>query len=260
MHGTPPSVTSGEVVPRDLGHVARSWCRFSLPHYHSRELKRHHFPAGRENWCATVDLALIYFTIRKSFNHTVVLGVMIDGCARYTQRLVQHRRCQSQVLGVNPRVPRSGNEITGKVLLSSKGDKQVLNLINRFIVREPIGGNNNKQVADSTLAEIIDDQPFEIKTGEMKTLDFSIPYSFTKNNNPGDVMGDAGDSWADSIEIDCNSRDFFRHRKVPRQRHRARSQRQGASQRRRLRCLYAPTTPGREKGNTGKRLRSEYWN
>ena len=92
--------------------------------------------------------------------------------------------------GVNPRVPRSGSEITGKVLLTSKGDKQVLKMVYRLIARETKVVGQQREVTDHTLSEVVGDEPFEIKTGETKTFDFSIPYSFNSSPKaPGGVLG-----------------------------------------------------------------------
>lgn len=94
---------------------------------------------------------------------------------------------------VNPRVSRSGSQITGKVALTSKGDKQVLKLSYKFVMKKTTGRGDDKKVKDFTLAQVIRDEPFEIKTGESKTLEFSIPYSLEKNlKDQGGVLGAVG--------------------------------------------------------------------
>lgn len=79
--------------------------------------------------------------------------------------------------GVSQRVSRSGNRIDGNVLLSSKGDKQVLKLTYRFYMnltrKKP---DNQNETQAYTIAEVTHDEPFEMKEGEMKTIPFTIPY------------------------------------------------------------------------------------
>jgi len=94
---------------------------------------------------------------------------------------------------VNPRVSRSASQITGKVVLTSKGDKQVLKLAYKFVMKKTTGRGEDKKTKDFTLAQVIQDQPFEIKTGESKSLEFSIPYSLEKGlKDQAGVMGAVG--------------------------------------------------------------------
>jgi hypothetical protein len=94
---------------------------------------------------------------------------------------------------VNPRVSRSGSQITGKVLLTSKGDKQVLKLAYKFVMKKTTGRGEDRKVKDFTLAQVIREEPFEIKTGESKTLEFSVPYSLEKSlKDQGGVLGTVG--------------------------------------------------------------------
>ena len=95
--------------------------------------------------------------------------------------------------GVNPRVSRSGNQITGTVLLTSKGDKQVLKMAYKFIMKKTTGHGDERKVKDFTLAQVIKEEPFEIKTGESKTLEFAIPYSLEKAlKDQGGFLGTVG--------------------------------------------------------------------
>jgi hypothetical protein len=94
---------------------------------------------------------------------------------------------------INPRVSRSGSQITGKVLLTSKGDKQILKLAHKFVMRKTTGRGEDKKIKDFTLAQVIREEPFEIKTGESKTLEFSIPYSLERGlKDQGGVLGAVG--------------------------------------------------------------------
>jgi hypothetical protein len=94
---------------------------------------------------------------------------------------------------VNPLVPKSGNTITGKVLLTSKDDKQVVKLDYKFIQKKTTGRGNEKETKEFTLGETTFDQPFEIKKDESKTLDFAINYSIEKSlKDMGGVLGGIG--------------------------------------------------------------------
>jgi sporulation-control protein spo0M len=94
---------------------------------------------------------------------------------------------------VNPRVSRSGSQITGKVLLTSKGDKHVLKLTYKFIVQKTTGRGEDRKTKEFTLSQTALNEPFDIKTGESRALDFSIPYSLEKAlKDQGGVLGAVG--------------------------------------------------------------------
>jgi hypothetical protein len=94
---------------------------------------------------------------------------------------------------VNPLVPKSGNSITGKVLLTTKEDKQVVKLDYKFIMKKSTGRGNEKETKEFTLGETTFDQPFELKKEESKTIDFAINYSIEKSlKDMGGVLGGIG--------------------------------------------------------------------
>lgn len=95
--------------------------------------------------------------------------------------------------GVNPRIPRSGGQIDGSVVLTSKSDKQVLKLAYKFMMKKTKGRGDEQETKEFTLAQVIREEPFEIKTGETRTLEFSIPYSLEKSlKDQGGVLGAVG--------------------------------------------------------------------
>jgi hypothetical protein len=95
--------------------------------------------------------------------------------------------------GINPHVSRSGSQIDGSVLLSSKGDKHILKLTYRFLVRRKTGTGQQKTLVDSTIAEVVDTNAFDMTAGETKTLQFSIPYVIPKElYDQGGVIGAIG--------------------------------------------------------------------
>jgi hypothetical protein len=94
---------------------------------------------------------------------------------------------------VNPMVPKSGNRIDGKVVLSSKSDKHVLKMHYKFVLERSTGRGNERETKEFVFGEATNDQPFDIKTGETKTLDFTIPYSLSKElKDMGGALGTLG--------------------------------------------------------------------
>jgi hypothetical protein len=78
--------------------------------------------------------------------------------------------------GVSQRVSRSGNLIEGRVLLTSKGDKQVLSLRYQFVMKHTSGPSDKRESKELIIAETVQDEPFEMTEGETKTVEFTIPY------------------------------------------------------------------------------------
>lgn len=78
---------------------------------------------------------------------------------------------------VNPRISRSGSQITGKVLLTSKGEKHVLKLVDKFVMMKTTGRGEDKKTKEFILSQSVMNEPFDMKTGESKTLDFVINYA-----------------------------------------------------------------------------------
>jgi len=98
-----------------------------------------------------------------------------------------------KIQDLNPLIPRSGNQITGKVLLTSKGDKHVLKVVYKFLLRKTTGRGDQRQTKEFTLGQSSHNEPFDIKTGESKTLDFAIGYSLEKSlKDLGGVLGAVG--------------------------------------------------------------------
>jgi len=98
-----------------------------------------------------------------------------------------------KIQDLNPRISRAGNQITGKVLLTSKGDKHVLKLTYKFIMQKTTGRGEDRKTKEFTLAQTALTEPFDIKTGESRTLDFSIPYALEKSlKDAGGVLGTVG--------------------------------------------------------------------
>jgi SpoOM protein len=98
-----------------------------------------------------------------------------------------------KVQGVTPMLPKTGNLITGKVLLSTKTDKEVKRMTYKLLLRRTSGRGEERKTKDHVLAQSTQDQPFALKKGEAKTIDFSIPYSLEKSlKDMGGVLGAIG--------------------------------------------------------------------
>jgi hypothetical protein len=94
---------------------------------------------------------------------------------------------------VSPTVSKKGTTITGRAILTSKSDKQVLGLTYKFNLRKTTGSGEEKKVKDYVVGESRSTEPFEIKAGETKTVEFTIPYSIEKTlADMGGVLGAIG--------------------------------------------------------------------
>jgi hypothetical protein len=98
-----------------------------------------------------------------------------------------------EVQDVNPMVPRNGNEIHGKAVLTSKSDKEVQKLVYKFLLRKTSGRGNERKTKDFILGQSSSNEPLTIKGGETRTIDFTIPYSVEKGlKDMGGVLGTVG--------------------------------------------------------------------
>lgn len=98
-----------------------------------------------------------------------------------------------EIEGVNPMVPRNGNEVTGKVLLTSKSDKEVQKITYKLLLRKSTGRGQDRKTQDFILGQSAYNEPFTIKAGETKTFDFTIPYSVSKGlKDMGGALGAVG--------------------------------------------------------------------
>jgi hypothetical protein len=98
-----------------------------------------------------------------------------------------------KIQGVNPMVPKTGNKITGKVVLTSKTDKQVKTMAYKLLRKRTTGRGQERRTTDYVLAQSGQDQPFELKKEETKTMDFTIPYCMEKSlKDMGGVLGAIG--------------------------------------------------------------------
>lgn len=95
--------------------------------------------------------------------------------------------------GVPSTVSKAGGEIRGETVLTSKGDKHVLRVDYQFVLEKTTGRGDDKKTEEIVLGRAAMTEPFDIKTGETRTLDFVIPYSIEKTlKDMGGVLGAVG--------------------------------------------------------------------
>lgn len=82
-----------------------------------------------------------------------------------------------KLAGINPQVSRAANQLTGKVMLTSKGEKHVLKLTYKLVEERTTGSGDKKETKETVFGEWVARDEFDMKTGETKTLDFTLPYS-----------------------------------------------------------------------------------
>ncbi len=98
-----------------------------------------------------------------------------------------------EIEGVNPMVPRGGNEVTGKVRLTSKSEKEVQKITYKLLLRKSTGRGAEHKTRDFILGQSSYNQPFTIKAGETKEFEFDIPYSVDRGlKDMGGVLGAVG--------------------------------------------------------------------
>jgi hypothetical protein len=81
---------------------------------------------------------------------------------------------------VNPLISKSKNTITGKAILTTGGDKTVLKMEYTFVLKKTTGSGDEKKTDEFVIGYTEVAEPFEIKKGETKTLDFAINYALEK--------------------------------------------------------------------------------
>jgi hypothetical protein len=98
-----------------------------------------------------------------------------------------------KIEGLNPSVKKSENQLGARVILTTKSDKQVLGMAYKFALRKTKGSGDQKEVKEFTIGSASTSEPFELKAGETKTIEFTIPYSVEKTMaDMGGVLGGIG--------------------------------------------------------------------
>jgi hypothetical protein len=95
--------------------------------------------------------------------------------------------------GVGPTVSKAGSSLSGSVTLTSKSDKHILGLRYRFFLKKTTGRGNEKETKEFTLGEARTKDEFDLKAGESKTMEFTLPYGIEKTlKDMGGVLGGIG--------------------------------------------------------------------
>jgi sporulation-control protein spo0M len=98
-----------------------------------------------------------------------------------------------KIEGLNQVVPKDGSKLTAKVNLSSKSDKHVNKLTYKFLLKKSKGRGDEKETKEYVIAQRVLSEPFDLKAGETKTLDFDLDYSLEKTlKDMGGVLGGIG--------------------------------------------------------------------
>ena len=85
---------------------------------------------------------------------------------------------------------QDSGEITGSFVVTSKSDQSVKDLTFKLVEEYSTGRGENKSTSEYDLGESKMETAFEIKAGETKSFDFTIPYKLLKSKN--DAMKDKG--------------------------------------------------------------------
>lgn len=78
--------------------------------------------------------------------------------------------------GVAGHVSKNETSIPGQLVLTTKSDKHVISIHYKFINEQSRGSGEDKETDEIIIGETFVKEPFDIKTGETKTLDFAIPF------------------------------------------------------------------------------------
>jgi SpoOM protein len=100
-------------------------------------------------------------------------------------------------LTVPGQVEKAAGKVSGKIVLTTKSDKLVKTIQVRCEELWSTGKGDDKQSKTLILGQIDLSGNFEMKTGEVKTLEFEVPFSIVKSKNDelkdkGGVLGGLG--------------------------------------------------------------------
>jgi len=94
---------------------------------------------------------------------------------------------------LNQVVPKDGNRITAKVVLTTKEAKTVSKLLYKFHLTKTSGSGDSKKTEEFIIAQKAVPGPFELAAGESKTFDLELDYALAKTlKDMGGVLGGVG--------------------------------------------------------------------
>jgi sporulation-control protein spo0M len=100
-------------------------------------------------------------------------------------------------LEVPGQVAKDAGSVSGKVILTSKSDQEIVELEVKMIEEYTTGRGEDKKTKEFTLGEVKVPCGFTIKAGETKEVAFTLPFEILKSSNDrlkekGGVMGAMG--------------------------------------------------------------------
>jgi hypothetical protein len=98
-----------------------------------------------------------------------------------------------KVEGLSQVIPKDGNKINAKVILTSKEPKTVTKLIYKFYLQKTSGTGDKQKTEEFVVSQKAVPGPFEIAAGETKTFDLDLDYALAKTlKDMGGVLGGVG--------------------------------------------------------------------
>jgi hypothetical protein len=95
--------------------------------------------------------------------------------------------------GVEPKIAVGHNTLSGKALLTSKTDKDVLGIVCKVVNEQTRKDDGEEATEEFIVGERNFPEPFAIKAGETREIDFSIDYFIDQQlKHKGGVMGAVG--------------------------------------------------------------------
>lgn len=95
--------------------------------------------------------------------------------------------------GVPTTVKKTGGNIAGRLNLATKSDKQVLKIVYKLVQEKTTGSGDDKKTEQVVYGQSVMNTPFEMKTGESKTLDFNFTYQLPERlADKGGMLGAVG--------------------------------------------------------------------
>jgi hypothetical protein len=100
-------------------------------------------------------------------------------------------------LEVPPSVSGESGQIQGRVMLNAQSDQQIAALNFKLTEEFSTGRGEDKQTREFELGKASYDQPFELKEGESKTIEFTLPFALRKSaaqslSDKGGALGALG--------------------------------------------------------------------
>ncbi len=97
-----------------------------------------------------------------------------------------------KIEGVDPVIRLGANQVAGKAVLTSKGDKEVVNVTCKVVHERKYKKDNDERTESTTLGETCF-EGFSLTTGETREVPFVVDYQLDeKLQHGGGVMGAIG--------------------------------------------------------------------